>query len=277
MPEGPEVKHTTDLLKKYLQGKSLKSVEIFGGRYSRHGPPKGWNTLQEYLNTHPLKIDKVDCIGKFIYWRFINHEDKPFYMSCTLGMSGQWCTLLMEHCHLHFTLLSNDQKISKVYFRDIRNFGTLQFDLDISKKISQLGSDILSGKILSDSEIIHLFRLKNNWTLPKFVMNQSYLCGVGNYIKSEALFRARISPHRYISDINNATLIDFYHQVRNIAQQSYLAKGASFKTFRDPDRNKGSATHFFEVYGKKIYQEYLVKREITDDGRTTHWIPELQI
>ena len=84
MPEGPEVKHTTDLLKKYLQGKSLKSVEIFGGRYSRHGPPKGWNTLQEYLSTHPLKIDKVDCIGKFIYWRFINHDDKPFYMSCTV-------------------------------------------------------------------------------------------------------------------------------------------------------------------------------------------------
>ena len=50
MPEGPECLHIRDCLDRSIKEKKLQRVEILSGRYLRHGPPQGWDKLQEILN-----------------------------------------------------------------------------------------------------------------------------------------------------------------------------------------------------------------------------------
>lgn len=267
MPEGPECHHIRDMLETILENKIITKINILGGRYKRHGPPKGYNNL---INLLPVTINSVNVKGKFLYWNLT----KGYYLWNTLGMTGQWTQTKDKHCHIEFVLDGD----TPVYFRDIRNFGTLTFcnqKKEMDKKLKTLGCDILNWN--DNLDVITLFRKKPNWTLPKFSMNQNYLSGIGNYLKCEALFQSKISPHRLIKDLTDTDIQNFCQQVRKIAQISYQCKGASFLTYRDPDSNKGKYSLNFLVYGKQTYENYNVKREKTSDGRTTYWVTELQI
>ena len=270
MPEGPECHYLANLLNEMISGKLLTQIEILGGRYSRHGPPSNFNQITEYLETKPMRISFVKVKGKFIYWEL---ED-DWYLTNTLGMTGQYSNTVDKHCHLKFSFVDHPP----VYFRDIRNFGTIGFvkSTQLIQKLGKIGEDILLDP-LPDPKVISLFRKKPNWTLPKFVMNQTYLSGIGNYLKCEALFASKISPHTLICKLSDRHLLTFYQQVRNIAKTSYQNKGASFHNFADPDRIKGKYSYQFKVYGHTSVDGKIVIKELTHDKRTTYWVPELQV
>lgn len=277
MPEGPECHHISDILKQKLEGNFLTKVEILTGRYIRHGVPTGWKYL---LDKIPLKIEEIGVKGKFIWWKLGDIDevedidgvvDYDLYLYNTLGMSGQWTTTLDKHCRIAFHL---DEDI--VYFRDIRNFGTIKIvnnGEEFLEKLSKIGYDIL-GNGLEKSLVVEVFRKKKNWTLPKFLMNQTYLSGVGNYLKCEALHQCKLSPHLKIEELTDEQLYQVYRAVCQIAKASYQNKGASFQTYRDPDQNKGKYSFQFQIYGKKEVDGYSVVREKTMDGRTTYWSPD---
>ena len=63
MPEGPEVKRISEKLSRFIVGEKISSVDILGGRYLKHGPPEG---LEDFVNSLPTTVTKVDCKGKFI-------------------------------------------------------------------------------------------------------------------------------------------------------------------------------------------------------------------
>ena len=198
-----------------------------------------------------------------------------YYLWNTLGMSGQWTTKNDKHSHVLFKFGEGID----LYFRDVRNFGTLKFienRSEMQKKLKTIGHDILDPISLPEIEVIKLFRLKPKWTLPKFVMDQKYLSGVGNYLKSEALYCSKLSPHREIQNLTNPEIISIYQSLRRIAMESYKNKGASFLTFVDPDSNKGKYSFCFLIYGKEEINNEKVVREKTLDGRTTHWLPSQQ-
>ena len=66
MPEGPEVRSLVDKLNRHLKNKSIKKINILGGRYMRH---KNLKNLEDVK--YPLKIKDIKCHGKFIYWTFV--------------------------------------------------------------------------------------------------------------------------------------------------------------------------------------------------------------
>ena len=94
MPEGPEVRRTVDYLKKFLN-KILLKITFNSGRYVKHGPFKNFNLIEKDL---PLKITKIDCKGKFIYFIFENKQ----VLFNTLGMSGNWQTKEAKHNNVSF-------------------------------------------------------------------------------------------------------------------------------------------------------------------------------
>lgn len=283
MPEGPECRHISDCLNQMVVGRKLVQVEILGGRYSRHGSPTGLANFNEALTGQPLEIMSVGCQGKFIYWKFSDGSS----MWNTLGMSGQWTKTLDKHCHIKFSFQGDPQLVQTpdgqnrdsldncVYFRDIRNFGTLHFNPDpeaLRKKLSSLGHDILGPVPLDQDDCLAIFGKRPQWNICKFLMDQSYFSGVGNYIKAEALYLAKINPFRLVKDLEGDALYRLYLATRTVAWESYQAKGASFQTFQDPDRNKGKYSYQFKVYGQKICDGEIVRREKTPDQRTTYWV-----
>ena len=109
-------------------------------------------------------------------------------------------------------------------------------------------------------------------------MNQKVISGIGNYIKAESLWYARINPHSLIKDLTDINLKTLYKAVLFVIRKSYAKQGASIKDYYTFDQEQGSATSEFVVYGrKKDYNGHNVIKEETLDKRTTHWVKERQI
>ena len=102
MPEGPEVKKTTDFLKGYI-GKYLAGVTLKSGRYLKKKEIPGW-----ILNQKPAKLTNVNCKGKFIYFTLVNNDSK-IYVLHSLMMTGRW-----QNNYEHINSVSNICKARKV-------------------------------------------------------------------------------------------------------------------------------------------------------------------
>ena len=118
---------------------------------------------------------------------------------------------------------------------------------------------------------------KPHWTIAKALMNQSVICGVGNYVKAESLYRAELSPWRLVGSLSSKEMKALNLCVQHVLQQAYADKGATIKTYRNTDDKPGGASFHFMVYGKKIdpHGNDVIKEE-TADGRITHWVPTVQ-
>ena len=108
-------------------------------------------------------------------------------------------------------------------------------------------------------------------------MDQKIISGVGNYLKSESLYLAKLSPHRKVSDISDSKLKILKQAIQSTIKSSYLSGGATIHTFLDYDGKEGKYSRRFAVYNEKYdIENRAVLRETTRDGRTTFWVPEHQ-
>jgi len=270
MPEGPEVKITTDFLNNFV-GKSFHSFAILSGRYTKtDGIP---NTEVAGL---PAKISSVNCKGKFIYFTLTDEIlNKKYYLFNTLGMTGMWSE--KESKHSRFVIYFDDD--TRLFYNDIRNFGTLKFvhaKKELDKKINSLGPDILKADI-DWQGYRNRFLKKPNKTIAECLMSQSTISGVGNYLKAEILYATKISPNRLIKDITNNEWHKLYFETITIAQRSYKLGGATIESYRQPNGEKGLYSRRFAVYNQKsdpLGNEVI--KETTADKRTTHWVPSIQ-
>lgn len=267
MPEGPEVKRIVDRLQEELVGQQLKSVDIISGRYENHDPPRGY---EDFIKALPAKIIDVQCKGKFIFMRFNN----GYSLWNTLGMSGFWSEKKYKHARVSLAL-SNKH----VYFCDTRNFGTLKFvkgRKQLIEKLDTLGPDMLSEEV-SDELFLGRLRKKNTRTIVEAIMDQKVVSGVGNYLKSESLYLAEISPHTRVENISDDRLKILKQSIQTTIQSSYISGGATIHTFLDYDGQEGKYSRRFAVYNQKYdLKNRDVIRETTKDGRTTFWVPERQ-
>ena len=108
-------------------------------------------------------------------------------------------------------------------------------------------------------------------------MNQSLVSGIGNYIKSEALWLSCISPHRLVSEITDDELKTFNSATKQIMRASYDSGGATFLTHKNFGGTEGDYSSRFLCYNRKTDAEGNdICKVKTPDGRTTYWSPEKQ-
>jgi formamidopyrimidine-DNA glycosylase len=267
MPEGPECRKIAESLAKFASGKTLISVEILSGRYTKK-LPTGFEYFKE---SFPVPVVGVGVHGKFIYWIL----KKDFSIWNTLGMSGSWSSEEEKHSRVKFNFLDG----SRVYFNDQRNFGTLKFvggKQPLIEKLTSLGPDMLA-KDVSDDLFIERVRKKNSHNICKVLMDQAIVCGVGNYIKADSLWLAKISPHRSVEEITNEELKILNSSIKKIIRESYNSGGATIRTYKNFDGDSGQYASRFLVYNRKVDPEgNEIIKEPTPDGRQTHWVPKIQ-
>jgi DNA-formamidopyrimidine glycosylase len=269
MPEGPEVKIMTDQLCSRLKDRHLFEINIIGGKFIRL-PPDNINLFKNIL---PNKIIDVKCKGKFIYFTFSNN----WYIFNTLGMTGNWSEVKEKHSSIHFKLEDGD-----IYFNDARRFGTfkcIQGNDVLQQKLNSLGLDLLSAAINNDN-IKYRFRnlIKDREdTLAEALMNQKIFSGVGNYIKSETLYRSRLSPWRICNSLSNEEYYSLAQNTIDILLESYKLGGATLATYKNFEGKTGWYADKLQVYKKlKDPLGNNVKSESTYDKRTSWWVPEVQ-
>jgi len=271
MPEGPEVRTITDRLNSVLSGKTLERFQIHTREYAAKQMRNDFNRFRQAI---PLTVDSVNCKGKFIYWKF----QDDWVIHHTLGMSGTWLFGNLRSMRgVQLTLHFADG--TQAHYRDTRRFGTFKFfdsDAELQAKLQKIGPDMLSESV-SEELFTQCLRRKNNWNICKAIMNQEVISGVGNYIKAEALYKSSIHPEALVSDLTDSDLRLLCTQIKSVIYSSYQSRGASFRDYVPPDGSVGTYTFAFQCYAQQQDPEgRIVMRSTTPDGRTTHWVPEVQ-
>ena len=258
----------SESLGRALQGRAIVSINYLSGRYTKHGPPEGHAEIASVL---PQIVSVASCKGKFIFLALQN----DWAIWNTLGMTGGWSKTKHKHSRAEFVLDDG----SSVFFNDPRNFGTLKYVHGLGalqEKLDELGPDMLSEDV-PDAVFIARMRKKNNRMITENLMDQRVICGVGNYLKSESLYFAGISPLRHVASIGDDDLARLNKTIKSVIRASYKTGGATIYTFQGFDGEKGEYTRRFAVYNQEKDPAGLeVTREVTDDGRTTFWVKGVQ-
>ena len=174
MPEGPEVRRMTKDLAASVSEKTLESIQVVSGRYTKK-PLEGLVELNAEL---PTRIIGAGCHGKFMYMLTAS----GYNIWNTLGMSGRWTKRETKHSRICLTF-SNKEKI---YFDDVRNFGTLKIVYGkhmLLEKLKKLGPDLMAEDIDADFFVCRI-REHNEKPITKVLMNQAVFAGIGNYVKA---------------------------------------------------------------------------------------------
>ena len=262
MPEGPEVKIFIDNLNQNFRHYQIKSIKVLSGRYIK-------KPILKLKNLVDKKIKSFNCKGKFIWF-----DLDDIVVFNTLGMTGSWSRTKKNHSRIEIKFYENDT----LYFNDIRNFGTFQIKdkEELFKKLKSLGPDMLSSPPNS-SQFISLLRKKSNKDICSVLMNQNVISGVGNYIKAEVLWLSKVSPLRTVNSLTDEEVISLRDNIQSVIRTSFQNGGATIKSFYGADGSKGTYSSKFLVYNQKLdpYNNNVVKTK-TPDGRTTHWVPEIQ-
>ena len=139
-----------------------------------------------------------------------------------------------------------------------------------------MGPDMLTEDI-PDEKFVKTLRVKSNWGITKAIMDQSVICGVGNYIKADSLWLAKMNPHKLVCECTDGELAILNRSIKKVMRESFDSDGSTVKAYQAPIMNKTGTVRRFLVYSQDLDPSgNIVKKEETADGRTTHWVPEVQ-
>ncbi len=153
-----------------------------------------------------------------------------------------------KHNHLYFFF----KKYVMIY-NDTRRFGFIKFyteeELLKSSHLIHLGVEPLSKSLnfCYFKERIKGFKKSIKNTL----MDQSFICGLGNIYVNEALFISKISPGRMSFKIKDNEIILLIKSIKTILKKSIVFGGSTIKDFHNSEGKSGQFQNFFKVYGKE--------------------------
>lgn len=263
MPEGPEVHREADKIRDAIGGQ----VPIYLYFYHEH-----LKSFEEDLADR--KIEKVEAYGKGLVISF--EDDAHIYSHNQLY--GKWFIkpagetpktnrqLRLEiRTHQNSALLYSASEI------DVLDSESLEEHPYLSK----LGPDLLKGV---DKEAILKRSTDDRFRRRSFaslLLNQEYLAGVGNYLRTEILFDARIHPEKRPMDLEEDALLKFSESALLIAGRSYQTGGITtpddlVKRLKSNNLKRKEYRHFLfnrenrpcHVCGSTIAKEQMSGRRI---------------
>jgi formamidopyrimidine-DNA glycosylase len=272
MPEGPEVRTLVKQLEKNLLNQLILGTEskfFFAAKTSEQCKwTKEYNFPLGYFY-----LREINCKGKLIWCKLELENGTEKYYLCHLGMTGGF-----TNSEVNGVLWSAQTTNQTLWFYDHRKFGKFLSMPDwntTQKELEKLGTDILISPP-SEADFLNLFLGKRK-NICAILMDQSVLCGIGNYIKNEALYAAKINPLAAAKDIPKEALLILRLELLRIAQKSLEMQGATLSTFRNIDDKPGEFQTLLQIYKKK--NDPLgnkIQETKTPDQRTTYWVKEIQ-
>ena len=273
MPEGVEIRVMCDLINLNCRNKMLKNVNILSGRYTRHGNPEGYLSFRKNL---PMKIKKAESYGKLL-WILIGN----WIIYIKLNMSGHILFYKNKHSHIEFKM--NTDKFT-FYLDDLRNFATIEFlkKDDFHKKVAsmKLGYDIFDKKLNISylEEKIKKYNMKKPKMIGEILMEQDFIAGIGNYMRSEILYNSGISPYRKINMITKTHLQNILKNTKKIALKRYKRQ---LKEGVDICGHGGEKVKYiFDVYKRKRTNknEHITSEKFKNKTglRKIYWVKKIQ-
>ncbi|MDQ4149191.1 MAG: bifunctional DNA-formamidopyrimidine glycosylase/DNA-(apurinic or apyrimidinic site) lyase [Actinomycetota bacterium] len=252
MPELPEVEVIRRDLEKEILGRTIRSVAVAS-------TPNALRVIRR--NPRPSKfvealvartIVRIDRQGKYLVFRLDNGSS----LIAHLGMSGQLilapCLLPMpKHTHIVLEFTSGGE----LRYVDPRTFGEMFVatagDGGGIRELQRLGFDALQEPFprrdFSDSLAVRRTKLKS------LLMDQRFVCGLGNIYSDEILFRARLRHDRLSNTLSADEVRRLYEAIGQVLNDAIRHRGTSIEDeqYRDLYGSVGGFQHLLKVYQRE--------------------------
>ncbi|MCD9032902.1 endonuclease VIII [Luteimonas sp. Y-2-2-4F] len=146
--------------------------------------------------------------------------------------------------------------------------------------LAGLGPDVLDPATTADllAQRLRLPKFARR-TLAALLLDQAYAAGMGNYLRSEALFAARLSPHRTAADLDEGEAAALGEALVAVPRRAYRARLKGFDGHPKAYLADVPASFRFRVFerddrpcprcGGPVRQERLAQRRL-------YWCPHCQ-
>ena len=259
----------------------IVEVEII--RKWLHDNHKGYiiKDSSRYPDILGYTIDSISRKGKQMFFKLLKSESNVLYLNCRLGLKGKWSRKMENNTRFWLKLVNTNQKNLEeimLYNDDSINYGDVELFTEerYKTKLTEIGPDFLNDKISYEDWKLKIKnnRLKNK-QICDYLLEQKYYSGIGNYLKSEILYHAKIKPDRPLSSLTDLEISTLLDSALFIINESYKYGGLTIKDFWSPEGIQGK-------YPKKVYNKdkdengYNVIISTFKDKRSTYWVPEIQ-
>ncbi len=249
MPELPEVETIKRDLEKNLTGQVItqfivEDPRIFTGFSPSGGPRRKINISHLIRGLINKKISQFFRRGKYLAMEFVDGSALILH----LRMTGQ---LLFKNGEGKARAAFYFGSGKKLFFKDRRRFGEIQFSTDWKKEksIASLGIEPLNGNLTA--QFLKESFKERSASVHSLLLNQTIVCGIGNIYAAEALFRAGIRPTRKGKSIRIEELNQLVPAIQQVLNASIQNRGYSMSTYVDTLGKKGKTQLFTQVYGKE--------------------------
>ncbi len=214
MPEGPEIRRTADRLAAAAVGKPLQRVWF------------AFPALKKF--ERPLTGRRIEAImprGKALLTRFDNglalYTHNQLYGVWRIEARGA-----APHAgrSLRVALETRDAALRLYSASEV---AILRSDeIDTHPFLSRLGPDVLDPMLDAKAVAARLRdpRFRNR-SLGALLLDQAFLAGMGNYLRSEVLFRARLRPERRPAELDAQALRRLAKALLDVPRRSYRTRG----------------------------------------------------
>jgi formamidopyrimidine-DNA glycosylase len=300
MPEGVEIHKYHDFLSQHILHKSIQSIKILGGRYKKHG---AFDYYKELNKECPIKIKNIGTKGKLLYIVLQNN----YIIITTLGLMGGWTYYSNKKRKYLFPTLFpgmdndivdayhqrslNHRNIEikvrggRLYFYDSLSFGTFTIvrgEDELQKRLKKLGPDIMHSSTTYKVFKEALLKSRNlGKVIGNVLVDQKTISGMGNYLRADILWVARISPHRKVKTLKERELVKLYKACKLMTVGDYnFAEAVKRGNVKKTDKLPYDYNRVFYVYqeDKNVYGNPVKKEELYEGSqkRFIHWVPKIQ-
>ncbi len=236
MPEGPEIRLAADRVAGALLDDPLEDVFFGPARLRRHRDALLGATVRA-----------VDTRGKAMLTRF----DNGLTLYSHNQLYGRWYTTVRgerprTNRDLRVALHTRNRSAwlysaSEIEVLDDEGLARHPF-------LARLGPDVLD-RDLSTARLAQRLagdRFRRR-TLGALYLDQGFLAGIGNYLRSEILFTARLHPALRPADLSTAERRRLARESLKLARRSYESRGSTLPPSRRKGRRRGGR---FWVYSR---------------------------
>ncbi len=284
MPEGPEIRRAADRIARVVVGQPLASVYFDRGTFPR--------LARQAKDLAGQTVLRIDTRGKAMLTRL----DGGLTIYSHNQLYGRWYTAragqrpntnrslrMALHTQTHSALLYSASEIDLL---DVDGLAAHPF-------LSRLGPDILD-------ETLEWRPLRDQCRDPRFArrslaalyLDQSFVAGIGNYLRSEILFTARLNPWLRPRDLSVGELGTLARTTLTIGRRAYETGGmtnpprriAALRRALDPDvarhRQRAREAVRFAVFdrdGQPCYDCGDIVERVEVSARRLYFCPGCQV
>ncbi|MDP3970114.1 MAG: bifunctional DNA-formamidopyrimidine glycosylase/DNA-(apurinic or apyrimidinic site) lyase [bacterium] len=288
MPELPEIETLAQGLRKVVQGKTIKNLEIFEKKQFK-------GTAQELKKFVYKK--KIKAINRKAKWLMIELSSGYSFI-VHLRMTGQLLyqknkkssflgghtpgNEIITYPNSHTRIIFNFTDNSQLFFQDQRKFGYIQLysPQEVSDYFTSrdLGLEPLDKNFTFEYFNDQLKR-RSRTSIKAALLNQSVLSGIGNIYADDICWTAKVRPTRKVGTLTISEKKALHVASKKIIQQAIKLGGTTFSHYLQVDGKLGQYWKYRKVYGRTNEPCRKCKtpiKKIRTAGRGTHYCPQCQ-